>query len=418
MNQCKYCNKSFEGDGNCCPDCAELHKDRETTSSLPVNIKDDKKKTQKQKSAIPIVSASVSILIIASMLAVLLVNGVFGNHKQEYKNVSGVPYLSTPNSDYHVELGADGNYYVVDKEGNSILFDPSQNGSDSSSTIQSGQLVVGADGNVYVVDGEGNSLIYNPTSHVAIDPNVTIPTYSPQPGYTIPTYNPLPMTTTTTSSRPSNTTTSSTTVNLYNALAMQRKFGFNKMYDHGAGLANFYLDTIRIYFTYEGKDWLIELWKGEYAMASVGCEIGFYYNDKPSSSTNGPLDASIGESKYFKAVEDKDAMYCSMELWQYVRATASEPIKRIDFGRRKCWWAASFENGVLEQHSDRTTLVMRSTIEFPTTEMMELFIYGLEERGFKEGSTSTYKNYECFSVNGKSVTINWRYYDEDKFQSN
>lgn len=271
------------------------------------------------------------------------------------------------------------------------------------------QIVIGADGQSYLVDGEGNSVLYNPVStYTVTDPSSSSSSSSSttsskvQNPVTLPTIAPLP-------------TSSSSKTEVYNALAIQRKFGFNKAYDNFAGLANFYLDTIRVYFTYDEKDWLIELWKGEYAMASVGCEIGFYYNDKPSSSSNGPLAASVGEKKHFKAVEDKDAMYCSMELWQYVKSTDAEPVKRIDFGRRRCWWAASFENGVLEKHSDRTSLVMRGTIEFPTYEMMELFVEGLEERGFVEGSTSTYKNVERFTVSGKKVTVNWRYYDEDRF---
>ncbi len=273
---------------------------------------------------------------------------------------------------------------------------------------QYSQIVIGADGQSYLVDGEGNSVLYNPVSTYTV-PSSTDPSSSSsstsskvQDPVTLPSLPTLP-------------SSSSSTTDVYNALAIQRKFGFNKVYDNFAGLANFYLDTIRVYFTYDGKDWLIELWKGEYAMASVGCEIGFYYNDKPSSTSNGPLDASVGEKKHFKAVEDKDAMYCSMELWQYVKSTDAEPVKRIDFGRRRCWWAASFENGVLEKHSDRTSLVMRGTIEFPTYEMMELFVEGLEERGFIEGSTSTYKNVERFTVSGKKVTVNWRYYDEDRF---
>lgn len=273
---------------------------------------------------------------------------------------------------------------------------------------QNSQIVVGPDGQSYLVDGMGNSVLYNPSS-VYFDPTATTPTSA-----TKPTQPPMTLPSSTTST--TTTTSSSTTTSVYNALAIQRKFGFNKAYDNFAGLANFYLDTIRVYFTYDNKDWLIEFWKGEYAMASVGCEIGFYYNDKPSSTTNAPLDASVGEKKHFKAVDDKDAMYCSMELWQYKKSTDAEPVKRIDFGRRRCWWAAAFENAVLEKHSDRTTLVMRGTIEFSTTEMMELFLNGLEERGFKERSTSTYKNYECYSVSGKKVTVNWRYYDEDRFQ--
>ncbi len=282
------------------------------------------------------------------------------------------------------------------------------------------QIVVGSDGQSYLVDGEGNSVVYNPTSAYFTtttpikapinNPDTPTPDVTPDlPIKPEPTPEPTPEP----ESEPSSTTTK---LNVYNALAIQRRFGFNKAYDNLAGLANFYLDTIRVYFTYNGRDWLIELWKGEYAMASVGCEIGYYYNDRPSSDENGRLDWSVAEKKHFKAVGDEDAMYTSMELWQYVKSTDAEPVKRINFGRRLCWWAADFENAVLENHRDRTALVMRGSIEFPTNEMRDLFIEGLEERGFKEGSTSSYNTTERYEVDGKKVIVMWRYFDEDKFQ--
>lgn len=279
------------------------------------------------------------------------------------------------------------------------------------------QIVIGADGQSYLVDGQGNSYVYNPSSVYAVPDTSSDKTVPPVVKPDVPQEPDVPKEPNV-PEEPDITEepTESTTEPIYNALAIQRRFGFNKAYDNFAGFANFYLDTIRVYFTYDKKDWLIELWKGEYAMASVGCEIGFYYNSNPTHSSNAPLDASIGERKHFKSVEDKDAMNCSMELWQYVKSGDAEPVKRIDFGRRKCWWAAAFENGVLENHSDRTSLVMRATIEFPTSEMMELFVNGLEERGFREGSTSSYKSVERYTVSGKKVTVNWRYYDEDRFQ--
>lgn len=315
----------------------------------------------------------------------------------------------------------------TDSDGNDII----NIGEGDSNLPPDAQIVVGSDGQSYLVDGQGNSYVYNPSSpnydipvtpvQPAPTPDVTPEQPDPTPDVTPEQPDPTPDVTPeqpdpTPGTDEEETTESTTTV--YNALAVQRKFGFNKAYDNFAGFANFYLDTIRVYFTYDNRDWLIEFWKGEYAMASVGCEIGFYYNNSPSSDTNAPLAASLGEKKHFKAVEDKDAMFCSMELWQYVKSTDAEPVKRIDFGRRRCWWAASFENGVLEKHSDRTSLVMRGMIEFPTYEMMELFVNGLEERGFKEGSTSSYKNVERYTVSGKKVTVNWRYYDEDRFQGN
>lgn len=259
--------------------------------------------------------------------------------------------------------------------------------------------------------------VINSTTSTYIDSNATTSIYipsttrttmtQPRPSITIP-----PLMTTIPE------TESTTKLNVYNALAIQRRFGFNKAYDNLAGFTNFYLDTIRVYFTYEGRDWLIEFWKGEYAMASVGCEIAYYYNDKPSQDKNGALDWTVGEKKHFKAVEDDDAMYTSMELWQYVKASDQEPVKRITFDRRLCWWATQLEDGILENHRDRTSLVMRGAIEFPSTEMRDLFVEGLEERGFHEGSTASYQTTERYSVDGKEVTVMWRYFDEDRFQDN
>ncbi len=275
------------------------------------------------------------------------------------------------------------------------------------------QIVVGSDGQSYLVDGEGNSIVYNPTS-AYITPNATTSTTTTKTTTTTTeTPSTRPSTTESTTVPPS--TTETTTQSVYNALAVQRKFGFNKAYDTLSGLANFYLDTIRVYFHYNGKDWLIEFWKGEYAMASVGCEIGYYYREC-NEHENGVLGPDSGaDRKHYKAVEDRDAMMTSMKLWHYTDLT-KEPELKIDFGSRQCWWAAAFENGVLKPHSDRTALVMKGTVEFPTYEMMELFVEGLEDRGFVEGDTSSYKSVERFSVSGKKVTVNWRYYDEDRFQ--
>ncbi len=288
------------------------------------------------------------------------------------------------------------------------------------------QVVVGSDGQSYLVDGEGNSVLYNATS-AYIDPNsLSTSSTNTTPGNKTDTSNsPTNPTnpvnpTNPTHSEPSSDTTAITDFQsspVYNAYAVQRRFGFNKAYDTLSGLANFYLDTIRVYFHYNNKDWLVEFWKGEYAMASVGCEIGLYYRDCDGKHENGVLDKASGaDRKHYTCVDDEDAIYMSMELWQYVKSTDAEPAKKLTFGRRLCWWAAQFENGVLEKHSDRTSLVMRGSVEFPTYEMTELFVEGLESRGFREGSTSTYKNVERFSVDGKKVTVNWRYYDEDRFQ--
>lgn len=223
----------------------------------------------------------------------------------------------------------------------------------------------------------------------------------------------------TTTAKPITTTKKTTTTttqeqtsapnDIYNTLAIQRKFGFNKAYDTGSKFVNFYLSTIRVYFTYDEKDWLIELWKGEYAMAAVGCEVGYYYRDHNQTS----LDTFGADYLLYGAVKDEDAMMTSMKLWQYVKSSDETPVQKIDYPARNCWWAADFETGVLEKHSDRTTLVMTATIDFPTTEMLALFTDELDKKGFEEGSIDSYHNVEKYFISDKTVTICWRYFDED-----
>ncbi len=269
-------------------------------------------------------------------------------------------------------------------------------GQDSSTTTDVQQVVVDNSGDSFLVDGDDDANVYNhPSAYVTPNQQTSTTTKAPADE----------------TDKTVKSTTQATTHEVYNKVAPQRTFGFNKLYDNFSGLANFYLDTIRVYFTYNNKDWLIEFWKGEYAMAAVGCEIGFYNRNHDSLSERLNPDYL-----HYNSVEDDDAMFASMELWQYVKSSDTEPVKKINFARRRCWWAADFQTGVLEKHSDRTSLVMRGSVEFPNTEMMNLFIKGLEERGFKKGSTDSYKSYERYSVSGKKVTVNWRYYDEDRFQ--
>lgn len=295
---------------------------------------------------------------------------------------------------------------------------PKQSASANGDQIQIGQgdfnsegptqIVVGEDGQSFIVDDEGHSQVYNPnqsggayTAAPIVSSQIQTTTKR-QSSSTKPTSTKKPVPTPTTQEP------TSSPKDVYNALAVQRKFGFNKAYDWGSKFVNFYLSTIRVYFTYDEKDWLIELWKGEYAMATVGCEVGYYYRD-----TDGKVEKYGADNLLYGSVEDQDAMMTSMKLWQYEKSTDATPVKKIDYSKRNCWWAADFETGVLEKHRDQTTLVMNATIEFPTTKMLTLFTDELAKKGFKEGSIDDYHNVDRYSVNGKTVTICWRYFNED-----
>ena len=44
---------------------------------------------------------------------------------------------------------------------------------------------------------------------------------------------------------------------------LQRKFGFNFVYDMAAPLTGMYYSTKRIEFEYAGKEWMVQIWKGQ-----------------------------------------------------------------------------------------------------------------------------------------------------------
>ena len=271
------------------------------------------------------------------------------------------------------------------------------------------QIVVGDDGQSFIVDNNGHSVVYNPnqSGNKYTASNITPSNKTPSASTNRQTKTKKAVTKRTTT-KPESTTASPNAV--YNVLAPQRKFGFNGAYDWGAKFVNFYLSTIRIYFTYNNKDWLIELWKGEYAMATVGCEVGFYYREHNQNL----LDTVGADYLLYKSVENEDAMPVSMKLWQYEKSTDSTPVMKIDYSKRNCWWAADFETGVLEKHRDQTTLVMVATIDFQTTKMRDLFAEQLDKKGFLEGTLDGYNNVDRYSVDGRTVTLCWRYFNEDE----
>ena len=57
--------------------------------------------------------------------------------------------------------------------------------------------------------------------------------------------------------------------------ALQRKFGYAYGYDDSIFLINAVIDCEPIFFSFAGKTWMIELWKGQYGVMT-GCEIGVY----------------------------------------------------------------------------------------------------------------------------------------------
>lgn len=146
----------------------------------------------------------------------------------------------------------------------------------------------------------------------------------------------------------------------------QRKIGYEKSFDEGAVLLSMVIDCEPVYFEYDGKRWLIELWKGQYGM-TTGAEIGVYRAEKPEDFVPGD------ERKlHYESAGDRELLQM-----QYVLYRGEEEVIRRK-GRH--WWLTGFEPGLF---SNLDELSMCVQIIFPTEKMCYSFFKGLLETGYK-----------------------------------
>ena len=154
----------------------------------------------------------------------------------------------------------------------------------------------------------------------------------------------------------------------------QRRFGYSAVYDNTAPLFNMNFDHINFYFTYAGKDWLIEAWKGRYGVTTGG-EVGVY--NKPTSR----------KIKHYDAAVDSERPTISFTLYNNLgmELFSRKPVKS--------WWCTGF---VLLMMKTPDQLGMRFTIDFPTAAMCQAF-----------AGSSTKKMDIRMTTSGSSATVYW-----------
>ncbi len=189
----------------------------------------------------------------------------------------------------------------------------------------------------------------------------------------------------------------------------QQNFGFNPLYDFGAGFTFMYYDTIRIKFNYQNTGYMLQLWKGQYGLMFVGSEIGFYKKDDntPISSTgNAALD-------HFDCATDH---LLPMEMVCYRAGTdgSLNPLFKRKYELH--WWSTGFVPGVLKNFSDRSEIVVEARITFDNAEMAKIVGDTFKANGFKEIAASAHNIYnpDTYYVNGSDVVFVWRHIQHKK----
>lgn len=147
--------------------------------------------------------------------------------------------------------------------------------------------------------------------------------------------------------------------------AWQREFGYCAFFDETAVHFNMVFDCEPVYFDYDGRTWLIELWKGQYGL-NTGGEVGIYRADTL-------LNPGERKSAHFQSVPDSELLPISMELYRNGKK---------EFGlMRTHWWLTGFCVG---KYSEPEELTMRVSITFPNEEMLRCFYEGLKNAGYGE----------------------------------
>ncbi len=179
----------------------------------------------------------------------------------------------------------------------------------------------------------------------------------------------------------------------------QKYFGFSKFYDLVSPYILLEYDYVRVYFTYEGKDWMIQFWKGQYGLVFYGCEVGVY-NRRHSSKEPGVF-------TLYKCAEEGD--WLNMEQSMYHDTTGLGTYKR-EFSRPwgKYWWCTGFKRGHLRVEEPARELRSVGTIEMKDDEMTRLFTSGLEQCGFTRVENGAELGLDSFSVDGRLVHFCWQ----------
>ncbi len=157
----------------------------------------------------------------------------------------------------------------------------------------------------------------------------------------------------------------------------QRNMGFNIFYDIFCYLTPFFFHytTQRVKFVYQGKDWMFQMWKGRYAIASGG-ELGIYTRDE----------SKIGS--FYDCGSDEDMLVMSIAVYH-----EDELIFKRD--PMLHWWVTGFAISDTAYLPESLTLV--STITMRDKEMLDLAVEAFAKK----------KGIIDYEVDGLDVTITW-----------
>ena len=159
---------------------------------------------------------------------------------------------------------------------------------------------------------------------------------------------------------------------------LQRKFGFNFIYDMAAPMAGMFYDTKRIEFIYDNREWMIQIWKGQYGITS-GAEIGLY---------NRPLDRVM----QYDCANDEDLIEMQFDFYNQNQLVFSR-------GPEKHWWLTGFK---IFNAGVPILIDLDMTLKFTNITMARAFYNSL-----KKVAATSLIDPMTYSIKGSTVSIYW-----------
>lgn len=178
----------------------------------------------------------------------------------------------------------------------------------------------------------------------------------------------------------------------------QHNFGFGKVYDLVAPYVLLEYDYTRVFFTYEGKDWMIQFWKGQYGLLFYGGEIGVYNKEHSDKKDNVfTMYGCPGPEDWLKM---EMTLYHDEGFGNYERQFTRE------YG--DYWWCTGFKDGHLRRQEPADELRMTGRITLKDAEMTGLFTQGLKDCGFGQSKSVKDLGLDQFYVDGNDVYFKWQ----------
>ncbi len=158
----------------------------------------------------------------------------------------------------------------------------------------------------------------------------------------------------------------------------QRYFGYNVGFDMAAPLAGMIFDTKRIEFEYKGKEWMIQLWKGQYGI-TAGAEIGLYNRDPE-------------KVMQYDCADDEDLIEMQFDFYNQGKYVFSR-------GPEKHWWLTGFK---VFHMGIPFTITLDMTLKFTDNEMATAFMQSL-----KQQQHTDFLNPIKYKRTGSTIRVIW-----------